>query len=80
MYLVLVTVEIDSCLQFCLCMNIFVLFCFYIFVLDYRAPAVQILTQMMTSMQVISRQQLLDRSALWVTRQLTRLVLCDRTL
>ena len=72
MYLVLVTVEIDSCLQFCLCMNIFVL--------DYRAPAVQILTQMMTSMQVISRQQLLDRSALWVTRQLTRLVLCDRTL
>ena len=64
MYLVLVTVEIDSCLQFCLCMNIFVLFCFYIFVLDYRAPAVQILTQMMTSMQVISRQQLLDRSAL----------------
>lgn len=80
MYLVLVTVEIDSCLQFCLCMNIFVLFCFYIFVLDYRAPAVQILTQMMTSMQVISRQQLLDRSVLWVTRQLTRLVLCDRTL
>ena len=80
MYLVHVTVEIDSCLQFCLCMNIFVLFCFYIFVLDYRAPAVQILTQMMTSMQVISRQQLLDRSALWVTRQLTRLVLCDRTL
>ena len=80
MYLVLVTVEIDSCLQFCLCMNIFILFCFYIFVLDYRAPAVQILTQMMTSMQVISRQQLLDRSALWVTRQLTRLVLCDRTL
>ena len=78
MYLVLVTVEIDSCLQFCLCMNIFVLFCFYIFVLDYRAPAVQILTQMMTSMQVISRQQLLDRSALWC--QLTRLVLCDRTL
>ena len=80
MYLVLVTVEIDSCLQFCLCMNIFVLFCFYIFVLDYRAPAVQILTQMMTSLLVISRQQLLDRSALWVTRQLTRLVLCDRTL
>ena len=39
MYLVLVTVEIDSCLQFCLCMNIFVIFCFYHFCFRLPRPS-----------------------------------------
>lgn len=71
----------DRLLLTILFIHIFVLlYFFFIIFLDYRDQAVQILTRMMTSMQVISHQQLLDRSVLWVTRQLTRRVLCGRTL